>query len=115
MSPMSDTVRSSNRGRTIRAAAPPFAGALLLGACSKSSPRVNESTGAGNTSAPTSAPGGNNGNTNGTNKSTGTTQAGAKSLNTKVWSDGFEYDLGGVTYNQSDGKLTIDVTITNLG
>jgi hypothetical protein len=111
---MSDTVRSSNRGRTIRAAAPFIAGALVLGACSKSSPPVNENTGAANTSAP--AAGGNaGGNTNGTNKSTGTTQNSAKSLNTKVWSDGFEYDLGGVTYNQSDGKLTIDVTITNLG
>src|SRR5262249_54968558 len=28
---------------------------------------------------------------------------------------GFQYDLGGVTYNQSTGALAIDVTITNLG
>jgi hypothetical protein len=112
-------VTSTTRGRAIRAAAPFLAGALVLGACSKSADPVNQNASTGGTTAPTASgdnnsSSGNGGGSNSGGKATGTTQT-AKSLDAKVWSDGFRYDLGGVTYNKSTGELAIDTTITNLG
>src|SRR6476659_7669889 len=104
---MSDTVMSSSRGRALKAAAPFIAGALVLGACSKSNPPVNEGAQTGNTtaSAPSDTSGGGG---SGGGKSTGTTTTAAKSLNVKVYSDGFSYELGGVTYNSSTGELSVE-------
>jgi hypothetical protein len=110
---MSDSVTPSSRGRTLKAAAPLIAGALVLGACSKTADPVNNAA-TGNTTA-SSVTANTGGSSNGTGNNTGTTQASGKSLNTKVYADGFTYDLGGVAYNQSSGQLTIATTITNNG
>src|SRR5689334_7849710 len=100
---MSDPVTPSSRGRTIKAAAPFIAGALVLGACSKSSDPINTAT--NGTTASSAATGGTTGG-GGSNGggSTGTTTAAGKSLNTTVYAEGFSYQLGGVALDSAKSE-----------
>lgn len=90
--------------------------AALLGACSGSGTNTTTAN-APSTTAGSSSGGGNVGGTAGTS-SKGTTKGTTKAdttLNTKVWWQGFRYDLGDVSLDTEKQQLMVKTKITNLG
>lgn len=115
--------------RALKAAAPVFAGLVLLGACSKKddttsttpTTAASSSSGGGSTTAKptdktTTTEGGSTGTTSKTSGSTpGTVKAGNTLGDINVWWTGFKLTLGTITLDKDAETLDIATQVENLG
>lgn len=114
-----DHITYANRRRTLLVAAPLLAGALLMGACSKSSDQNTTSNGNAGTTATTAAKtsqtsgGSTDTASKGTTKGTSAAQSSLNGL--KVWWHGFRYDLGDISFDSTKQQAQILTKVTNLG